>query len=145
MNFVSQTRNIWRTNIVLGAINFVLGQIVFEIDQCLFHSSMENTLVKVDRNDWHILRNMYEKSGEEYYLTYAVIDNFIQLFEQDQNVKHVNLFCLNGDYSDGTFVMIVSIKIFHLNIKIFEIKVQLNYHRTGEPFTPIHLINLMKT
>lgn len=69
---------------------------------------MKDILVGIDRKDWITLRNLYKENSVAHYLAYATIENCIQLIERYPNVKHVNLFCLNGDFSDGTFIMIVS-------------------------------------
>lgn len=69
---------------------------------------MEDFVVEIVQKERHILRDLYAQNKKEHYLAYATIENFIQLIDQNQNEKHVKLFCLNGDFSDGTFIAIVS-------------------------------------
>lgn len=69
---------------------------------------MSDLLVEIKRKDWHFLRNLYHQNSDEHYIAYTTIENCIRVVEQDPNVKHINLFCLNGDFNDGSFVMIVS-------------------------------------
>ena len=84
---------------------------------------MTDLLVEIKRKDWHTLRNLYSQNTDEHYIAYATIENCMRVVDQDPNVKHINLFCLNGDFNDGTFVMIVStsapsIAIFFINTVI---------------------------
>lgn len=60
--------------------------------------------VEINRKDLHTLRQMYAKKN---YMTYTTIDNYIQWFEQNPNLKHIRFVCLNGDFSDGTFIVTV--------------------------------------
>lgn len=69
---------------------------------------VKNILVKIDKEKLSKLRNHFAKNGETSCLAYMVIDNYIRWFEQDPNLKNVNFFCLNGDFSDGTFILTVS-------------------------------------
>lgn len=53
------------------------------------------------------LKESYQGSSETY-ITYIAIKGYIRWIEQDPIVKDLNFFSLNGDISDGTFVVIVS-------------------------------------
>lgn len=76
-------------------------------------SIMADRLVEIGANDLQNLKNLYKSDGSKSYIAYMTIDNYLQWFQQDPNIKHVRIFCLNGDYSDGTFVITVSIHFAH--------------------------------
>lgn len=64
-------------------------------------------LTEIDRKDLPLLKGLYTPDGSKCYTTYTAIDTYIRWFEQDPNVKHIKFFCLNGDFSHGTFVVTV--------------------------------------
>lgn len=70
---------------------------------------MSDGLVEIDRDDLIALKNLYSLDGSKSYIAYTTLDNYIRWFQQDSIVKHIKVFCLNGDFSDGTFVITVNI------------------------------------
>lgn len=70
---------------------------------------MTDYLVEIAQKDWKNLKNLYIPDDSKSYIAYTTIDNYIRWFEQDPNVKHIKIFSLNGDFSDGTFVVTVNI------------------------------------
>lgn len=68
---------------------------------------MVDRLVEIERKDWPVLKELYKPDGKKSYVAYITIDTYIRWFEQDPELKHVTFFCLNGDFSDGTFVVTV--------------------------------------
>lgn len=68
---------------------------------------MTDKLVEIEFKDLQNLKNLYIPDGTKSYIAYTTIDNYIRWIEQDPNVKLVKFFCLNGDFSDGTFVVTV--------------------------------------
>lgn len=72
-------------------------------------SEMADALVEIGRKDLPTLRDIYKSNGFKSYIGYMTLNNYIGFFEQDVNVKHVNIYCLNGDFTDGTFVVTVNI------------------------------------
>lgn len=83
---------------------------------------MTDYLAEIDRKDWPKLRDLYTPNGIKSYVAFITIDNFIRWFEQDPNIKHVKFYCLNGDFSEGTFVIIVSLIICILFVKKNHVK-----------------------
>lgn len=80
---------------------------------------MPDTLMEINRNDLPILQNLYKLNGSKGCIGYMTIGNYIGFFKQDPAVKHVNVYCLNGDFGDGTFVITVSIYIVHsINLRL---------------------------
>ncbi|XP_055309494.1 uncharacterized protein LOC129573206 [Sitodiplosis mosellana] len=66
---------------------------------------MVDKLTEIARRDLPILKSLYTPDGSKNYIAFATVDTYIRWFEQDPNVKHIKFFCLNGDFSDGTFVV----------------------------------------
>lgn len=73
---------------------------------------MIDQLIKIDRKDLPLLRDLYKPGGLRSYTAYVTIDTYIRWIEQDPNIKYLTFYCLNGDLSHGTFVVTVSIIIF---------------------------------
>lgn len=72
---------------------------------------MTNYLAEINRRDLSILKNLYKSNGTKSYISYMTLDNYMRWFDQDPDVNHIKVFCLNGEYSDGTFVLTVSVKV----------------------------------
>lgn len=69
---------------------------------------MTDRLTEILLEDLPILCDLYRPDGKKSYVAYMTICNYISWFRKDSNLKHVKFYCLNDDYSDGTFVVIVS-------------------------------------
>lgn len=72
---------------------------------------LTNFLVEIPVEDWAELRDMYTDNWPSNYSTYFAIDNGIRLKMQDPVMykKEIQIYSLNGDWNDGTFIMVVSI------------------------------------
>jgi hypothetical protein len=68
----------------------------------------ENLLCQISSDKWPELRDKFLINWPTNILGYYTIDNFIRWIQKQPDVKHLQLYCLNGDWSDGTFVAIVS-------------------------------------
>ncbi|XP_031631312.1 uncharacterized protein LOC116345775 isoform X2 [Contarinia nasturtii] len=66
-------------------------------------------LVEINQKDLKRLQNLYKPDGYKRYITYTTIENYIRWLKQDPNLKDVKFFCLNGDFTDGTFVVTVQL------------------------------------
>lgn len=73
---------------------------------------MSDRLVEIDRNELHHLKRIHEANGSETYVAYMTISNYIKWFEQDANLKNIKFYCLNGNYSDGSFIVTVRYSVF---------------------------------
>lgn len=72
--------------------------------------SIADCLVEIQHKNLPILREMYNSPGGKTHTAYTTIDNYIRWIEQGpEETKHIKFLCLNGDFSDGTFVVTVSI------------------------------------
>lgn len=72
---------------------------------------MADQLTKINVSELCKLSELYaaKHDGDEvFYVSYMTIETFIRWFQQDPKLKHVQFYCLNGDFSDGTFVVTVS-------------------------------------
>lgn len=84
-------------------------------------SNMADRMVRIDSFEkLNYLKESYQRNAETY-ITYIVIKGYIGWMEQDPTIKNLNFFSLNGDISDGTFVVIVS-QDFCVNLKPFSSK-----------------------
>lgn len=73
------------------------------------YDAENNQLVEVNRGDWTALRDLYRRDWPEHFLGFLTVDTFIRWTEQRPDIKHLSIYSLNGDWSDGTFVCVVSI------------------------------------
>lgn len=71
-------------------------------------------LVKMSKAEWFIIRDLYYPYRSTSHIGYSTLDNYIRWFEKDPKVDHIAVYCLNGEYVDGTFVAIVSFRILVL-------------------------------
>lgn len=65
-------------------------------------------LIEVPRQDWPKLRDLYIPGKSRSYIAYTALESYIQWITLDADVKHVKVYALNGDFSDGTFAIIVN-------------------------------------
>ncbi|XP_037032028.1 uncharacterized protein LOC119071268 [Bradysia coprophila] len=79
----------------------------------LLDYEMTDKLVEIDKNDWVELRDLYRTAWpERNIISYYILDNFIGWVKQEPNFKHLHVYSLNGDWSDGTFIVIHRNKMF---------------------------------
>ena len=68
-------------------------------------------LVEVSQMEWIELRDMFLINWPENHVAYHTIDNFVQWFRKESDIKNLKIYSLNGSWrSDGTYVIVVSIK-----------------------------------
>lgn len=65
-------------------------------------------LVEIDRSELVQLRNLYLVNWPENMLGYYTVENFIRWLEKEPTLGNLVFYSLNGDWSDGTFVAIVT-------------------------------------
>lgn len=76
---------------------------------------MKDRLVEVSPKDWPNLCELYQSSGSQKYIAYCTLEYYVRRLDKDPSVKYVKLYCLNGDFSDGTFAVTVSDSERYLN------------------------------
>lgn len=76
-------------------------------------AAVKDRLVEIEKKDFCILKNLYaSKNGSRTSIAFSTIDTYIRWIEKDPNEsRYIKFFCLNGDLSDGTFIVIVSINL----------------------------------
>lgn len=71
-------------------------------------------LVEILPKDLSTLKNLYKSAENDSrtHIAYESIDVYIRWLEQDPNAStYIKFYCLNGDFSDGTFIVTVSMRI----------------------------------
>lgn len=71
---------------------------------------MTDQIVEIESKDWKNLRDLFLKEWPNNEVGYYTINNFIRWIEIEPNTKNLHIFSLNGDWSDGTFAVIVNRK-----------------------------------
>lgn len=69
---------------------------------------MADILVEIPSEDWCKLRDLYSVDDPKTYLAHCTVDNYIRYLEREPNGKDWHIYSLNGDWSDGTYILIVS-------------------------------------
>lgn len=69
-------------------------------------------IIELTPNFWPELREKFKTNWPEHQIGHLLVDDYIkwvEICDLDTNyIKNVKIFTLNGDFSDGTFVVIVS-------------------------------------
>lgn len=71
---------------------------------------MADRLVEIPTEDLPQLRDLYAPIAgvDKSYIAFMTIETYIRWFKEHTAIKNVRFYCLNDDYSDGTFVVTVS-------------------------------------
>ena len=70
---------------------------------------MNDHLVEIQQSDLPLLKKLYTPDRLKSYIAYMAIENYARWLEQNsEESKNIKFYCLNGDFSDGTFVVTVS-------------------------------------
>lgn len=72
-------------------------------------AKMADRLTEINVADLPRLRDLYKPqvNVRKSCITLTTIETFIDWFEQNPTLTDVTFYCLNGDFSDGTFAVIV--------------------------------------
>lgn len=66
-------------------------------------------LVEISPTEWIELREIFSHNWPENHVAWHTINNFVNWFRIDPDIKHLKILSLNGSWrSDGTFIVIVS-------------------------------------
>lgn len=65
-------------------------------------------LQEVPRDDLPKLRSMFLRDWPNHCLGYGTLQNYEHWYKKDPNYSDGRVYCLNGDWSDGSFMVIVS-------------------------------------
>lgn len=81
---------------------------------------MSDNLVEIERHKWPLLRDLYAPHSPVTFIGHNLVANFIRWTKQDPDIANIALYCLNEDWSDGTFAATVSCNIrYLLNPNVF--------------------------
>lgn len=71
---------------------------------------MGDHLTEINRAELPRLRDLYSKPSSVYKsdIAYITIDSYIRCFQKYPNTENITFYCLNSDFSHGTFVVTVS-------------------------------------
>lgn len=75
-------------------------------------------LVAIPRPDWPALRDLYRRDWPLHFVGFQTIDALISWTKLHPAIGHLQVYALNGDWSDGTFVVAVSEYIIDVSIGI---------------------------
>lgn len=106
-----------------------------ELNQYALAIEMEDQLTEIGIEDLIRLRDLYLPDGKKSYTAFVTIDNFLRWNGPDRLKRNENIkfFCLNGNISGGTFVVVVSF------IEISKRSSQLQKILNSYPFLGKHL------
>lgn len=75
---------------------------------------MDNKLTQINQKDFPILKNLYNPNDPKTYTGHSTVDTYIRWFQQNPHDTEKNdkikFYCLNDDFSRGTFAITVSHK-----------------------------------
>lgn len=72
---------------------------------------IDDILVEIPQLEWIELRDLFLVNWPENHVAYHTIDNFVQWYRKESDIKDLKIYSLNGSWrSDGTYVIVVSIK-----------------------------------
>lgn len=91
-----------------NALYFAFDVCFISLRRKCITGKMTDSLVEINPKDWIKLKELYNPDGVRNYIAYTTIDNYIRWIDHDEQGRHIKFFCLNGDFSDGTFVVTVS-------------------------------------
>lgn len=69
---------------------------------------MSDKLVEIESENWPALRDLYSANDPSTIYAHCTVDNYIQWLEKEPLQKDWFIYSLNGDWSDGTYVVVVS-------------------------------------
>jgi hypothetical protein len=73
-------------------------------------------LIEISKDSLAELRDLYKKNWPLNNIGFYTIDNYIRWFQKESSIENLKILSLNGDWSDGTYVIVVKIKFILINI-----------------------------
>lgn len=64
---------------------------------------------EISQADLPKLRDLYLRDWPDNIIGYSTVNNYIRWLEKHLNIANLKFYCLNGDFSDGTFAIVVSV------------------------------------
>lgn len=76
------------------------------------HSIMPNDILqKINVEHLKILKDLYLKNWPKEIHNYMFIENYLRLKNKNPDLN-IEIYCPNGNWSDGTFVAIIAVSIY---------------------------------
>lgn len=69
---------------------------------------MQDKICEIPAEKWAELRDFFLPNWPRNIYAYNLLENYIRWLEKDPNIKNLKVYSLNDDWSDGTFVVVVS-------------------------------------
>lgn len=91
-------------------------------------------ITEINRNDLPLLKKLYTPDGKKSYIGYTTIETYIRWFEKDPRISDIAFYCLNGDFSRGTFVVIVSTRVEVFSEHVYEKTLIWQDHHTNTAY-----------
>ncbi|XP_031629456.1 uncharacterized protein LOC116344820 isoform X2 [Contarinia nasturtii] len=63
-------------------------------------------ILKIESKNWEELRELYLPETPETILGLGIISNYLRWIQRDASIANLTFYSLNGDWSDGTFVVV---------------------------------------
>lgn len=70
-------------------------------------SASGDKLVAIPRNEWKTLRDLFKPEWPANAVAYYTIDNYINWLQLKPEMKNIQFYSLNGDWRDGTYLIVV--------------------------------------
>jgi hypothetical protein len=68
---------------------------------------MMDQLTHIPQESLPELRDLFKKDWPTNHVGYYTVDNYIRWLARDSAIQNLDIFALNGDWSDGTFLIVV--------------------------------------
>lgn len=65
-------------------------------------------IFEIPSSNWLELRDKFLENWPSNHCGYYLVDNYIRWIEEEPKINHLNFYSLDGDWSDGTFCVVVS-------------------------------------
>lgn len=69
---------------------------------------MADKLVEIASENWPALRDLYDVTDPNTYYGHCTVENYIQWLKKEPLDKDYSVYSLNGEWSDGTYLIVVS-------------------------------------
>lgn len=86
-----------------------LNEVFLNFIKFLAMTDISDKMIEIPRTDLPKLRDIFLTNWPRHIIGYELVNNFIRWYNQDPNFDEAIFYSLNGDWSDGTFIVIVSI------------------------------------
>lgn len=78
------------------------------ISQSVEAEQTMSRLVEIPSSEWPRLQEKFVADWPKEFCGYYLVDNYIRWIQQEPHIKNLAFYSLDGDWSDGTFCVVVS-------------------------------------